>query len=470
MSDFNPFDEKHLGWIFEKVDSNSINLIRRESTTLEFKQNFNFGSITDYGKIGASFANRKGGYLVFGINDKNRAFEGMKDDQFERLDVAKIGSKFDEYFQPSIKWDSYVYNLEGKKAGIIYFFESKDKPIISTKNDSRANFSEGSIFYRYGGQVNNIRFPELNTIIHSKIENERISWQRFLSQVIQIKPEKALILDLDRGIISEGDQKIIIDESIIDKFKFIKEGEFNEKSGAPTLKLVGTISNISAESGKIIEKPVPTPYAITADRIFEAFFTQSCDHPFEFISSFCHESSPNLPMWFFLSKSGKSIHQVEDIWSSFKDAKKYVRRHLIKRLTDDNDRFYAIAKIHPLEEDFSLTDIGIFNEYVESIKNRLKLTKRSNAMVERSIVYSAVISGHTDIITNLIETNPRPVFEAISHLPSNYISENKDWILKSLKTIYSLNLDNSYKTGFRKAVCSVDIKLYHPNYGEISLI
>lgn len=272
-----------------------------------------------------------------------------------------------------------------------------------------------------------------------------------------------MILDLDKGIINEGNQKIIIDESIIGKFKLIKEGEFNEKIGAPTLKLVGSISNVSTEFGKVIEKPIPTPYAITANRIYEAFFNQTCDYPFEFISSFCYESSSNLPLWFFLSKSGKSVHEVEDAWSSFKDARKDVRQNLIKRLTDDHNGAYIIAKVLPLDDDFSMIDIGTFNEYVGIIKNRLTLSKRSDPIVERSIIYDAVMRGHTDIVTNLIENKPRPVFEAISHLPSNCISENKDWILKSLKTIYSLNLDASYKTNFRKTVCSVDIKLYQPD-------
>lgn len=467
MSDFDPFNEKYLKRIFEKVGVDSSNLTRRESTTLEFKQNFNFNSIADYGKVGASFANRKGGYLVFGIIDKTKAFEGMKDDQFERMDVAKISSKFDEYFQPSIKWDSYVYKEEGKKAGIIYFFESKDKPIISTRNDSRGNFSEGSIFYRYGGQVNNIRFPELSSIIQSKIENERISWQKFLSQVIQIKPEKALILDLDKGIINEGNQKIIIDESIVDKFKFIKEGEFNEKRGAPTLKLVGSISNISAEVGKVIEKMVPTPYAITADRIFETFFNQSCDQPLEYINALCYESSYYFPLWFFVSESEKSVNEIEDTWLSCKNARTDIRRNLIHRLSSDNERSYEIGNILSLHNDFSMLEAENIEKYAENIKTNLKLSQRSTPTIERSIVYNAVISGYTSIVSDLIEKNPRPVFEAISHLPPNYVSENRDWLLKSLKTIYSLNQNSSNKTNFRKAICSVDTKLYHP---EINII
>jgi hypothetical protein len=302
----------------------------------------------------------------------------------------------------------------------------------------------------------------LNKIIHSKIENERISWQKFLSRIIQIRPEKALILDLDKGIINEGNQKIIIDESIVDKFKLIKEGEFNEKIGAPTLKLVGSISNSSVEIGKVIEKPILTPYAITTDRIFEAFFNQSCSQPFEFLSRLCYESSHYFPIWFFVSKSKKSVNEVEDVWSSFQDVMKDIRENLIDRLSSDHESSYEIAKILPLEDDFSLLDVGHFEEYALDIKNKLRLPERSIHKIKRSIVYNAIMSGHTDIVTNIIENDPRPVFEALSHIPSNNISKNKDWVLKSLKDVHSLDQNTFSKTDFRKAVCSVDIKLYHP--------
>lgn len=67
MNDSDPFDEKSLRWLFEKVDNDSNHLMRRESASLEFKENFSFASLSEYGKIGASFANRSGGYLIFGI-------------------------------------------------------------------------------------------------------------------------------------------------------------------------------------------------------------------------------------------------------------------------------------------------------------------------------------------------------------------------------------------------------------------
>lgn len=74
------------------------------------------------------------------------------------------------------------------------------------------------------------------------------------------------------------------------------------------------------------------------------------------------------------------------------------------------------------------------------------------------------ISEVLNIVNNWIENNSRPTYEAISHLPSNYINENKSWVLKSLKAMHSLNLKDINKTNFRKAVCSVDIKLFHPMY------
>lgn len=47
-------------------------LVSRESGWLEFKESFNWNSKDRYAKSIASFANNKGGYIVFGIKDKPR--------------------------------------------------------------------------------------------------------------------------------------------------------------------------------------------------------------------------------------------------------------------------------------------------------------------------------------------------------------------------------------------------------------
>lgn len=42
---------------------------RRESSTLEFKANFNRAQLPSYAKTMAAFANNRGGIIAFGITD-----------------------------------------------------------------------------------------------------------------------------------------------------------------------------------------------------------------------------------------------------------------------------------------------------------------------------------------------------------------------------------------------------------------
>ena len=55
-------------------------------------------------------------------------------------------------------------------------------------------------------------------------------------------PQNAAILNTERSLIEKDDTKILVlDEVLANKIKFIKEGEFVEKNGATTLKLVGDV-------------------------------------------------------------------------------------------------------------------------------------------------------------------------------------------------------------------------------------
>lgn len=68
------------------------------------------------------------------------------------------------------------------------------------------------------------------------------------------------LLDTYKGEINVGNGKIIIDKNVIDKIKFIQEGRFVEKEGAPTLKLLGDIEGI-----------FDTENSIPTDKLFPLF-------------------------------------------------------------------------------------------------------------------------------------------------------------------------------------------------------
>lgn len=61
-----------------------------------------------------------------------------------------------------------------------------------------------------------------------------------------VGPRNTQILDKYNGELTYGDSKILIDKSLLDQIRFIKEGHFTEKEGEgiPTLKLAGTIEGL----------------------------------------------------------------------------------------------------------------------------------------------------------------------------------------------------------------------------------
>jgi len=64
--------------IFQFRSSASNQLKSRESGWLEFKESFNWNAKSKYAKSIAAFANRKGGYLVYGVRNSPRELIGLK--------------------------------------------------------------------------------------------------------------------------------------------------------------------------------------------------------------------------------------------------------------------------------------------------------------------------------------------------------------------------------------------------------
>ena len=79
-----PFSDKCLGKVFKCNTSNPYKLISRESSTLEFKESFNASALYKYAKTMAAFANKDGGYIIFGVKDKPRTVVGLNNDTFEK--------------------------------------------------------------------------------------------------------------------------------------------------------------------------------------------------------------------------------------------------------------------------------------------------------------------------------------------------------------------------------------------------
>ncbi len=232
-------------------------LFHREGQELEFKEQFNYAGLADYLKDFAAFSNNKGGYLIFGVLDAPRTATGMSErsiQQFERIDTERITGFLLECFSGNVTWEQAVIRFGEMSFGVFRISEANTKPIIAKRDEGREQtIKNGDIYFRYGGRTQKIQYAELEAIINKRVAQNNSQWLDLMLKIGKAGPQNAAILDTEKSVIEKNDSKIlVIDESLAKKLKFIKEGEFVEKDGSTTLKLVGDV--VPIDKVEVIKK------------------------------------------------------------------------------------------------------------------------------------------------------------------------------------------------------------------------
>ena len=95
----------------------------------------------------------------------------------------------------------------------------------------------------------------------------RIGRQQQLISAMLRELQNIEILDLFNGELSYGEQKIVLEDSLLDKLNVIKEGSFTEKEGEgiPVLKLIGEIEGL-VNSDEVVVNP-ETMYPMTTRQL-----------------------------------------------------------------------------------------------------------------------------------------------------------------------------------------------------------
>ena len=321
----NPLDESELFKIFKTSTEYPDRLIKREDRNHEFKTSFNIANAATYLKTIAAFANNEGGYIIFGVQDKPHIMLGLDEkglNRFSTLPVEKFTQIMHDYFSPDIEWTNCIYEYRNLSFGIIYIYPAKVKPIICKKSydcstEQKYSLKESDIYYRYGGRTERIKYPELQRIIDEKRAIEERQWMRFLFDAARVGVENACIIDLTKGEISGAGGRIVIDDDLLKKISFIKEGEFVEKAGAPTLRLIGNVQPI--ETGKMVVAATKNVIkAIEQTDIVESFLNdEQVENAIDYIKRICSSTSGNLPVYHYLRLCGKSkediINELDDM-------------------------------------------------------------------------------------------------------------------------------------------------------------
>lgn len=300
----------NLGMIFRFDETQPGRLISRESGKLEFKESFNFGSIDEYAKTAAAFANSQGGYIVFGVQDQPREAVGLKGSSFVNLDVAKLTQALNDRFSPEIAWEAHTHVIGEKIFGILYFAEASVKPVLCTRNG--AAIKEGDIYYRYRGQSQRIKYPELRGILEGQAAKERQLWMQYLQKMSKIGIQNVAVLDTLSGELSAQGNTFLIPESLIPKLNIVKSGFLTTDTGSPTLRLLGDASVVSSD---VLQSQLRIPSSIGKAEIIEVFLLgEDVISPIEYLRRICDEKSPNLPIYFFITQLRLSLNEImEDL-------------------------------------------------------------------------------------------------------------------------------------------------------------
>lgn len=245
--------------IFKFLINAKGHIRHRESSDLEFKQSFHYESIPFYLRSLVAMANNKGGQIIFGIKNSPHVPEGLKTDKFANCDPKEINEKMQEYFSHQFDWYMETIEYDGKQFGQIWVPESNNKPILCKKNNEKNKLREGAIYFRYRGETKEIAYPELYKLIEAEKEKEKRLWMEHIQKISAFGPQNIHILDSVNGNVSIGSKSVLLDKSLLSKIKFIKEGAFTEKDGAPALVLKGEISGL-IDQDKIVSSDDIYPY------------------------------------------------------------------------------------------------------------------------------------------------------------------------------------------------------------------
>ena len=431
----NPLSVENISELFA-LNSERNKMIRRESVSLEYKESFNYGSMAMYFRTIASFANRNGGYIIFGIKDKPREPIGLKAKNlkmFENLKIEEFTKNLNEYFSLEIMWEHCIYEFENKFFGIIYIHELENKPAICKKNydpkEEKYSLKDGDIYYRYSGRSQKIRYPELMEIIDKKRKNEERMWMDYLIKSSRIGIENIGLLNLKSGNIQGKNIKsIYIDEELLKQIKFIQEGNFSETKGSPALKLMGEIENINGE--KIIikeEKEKIKIRGISEIDIIETFLKDKdvSEEAEEYIKEITNCKSGFVPVYYYLilnnCTSDEGIEIIENVNVRTKAKTKVIER--LKEKRREKEKIPLNSK--------------------ETIENILK------NVIKESF--------------ELKEDNPGTFLKSIICADDQIIIEHTVFIKRILLEIFNkyYSSENRALVGkIRKAICRVDETMY----------
>lgn len=323
LSDGGFMDEAILAGMFEKQPQGTWRFKHGESDQHECKLDFGFRHAGKWLRAVAALANNAGGYVVFGVKDKSikdgmidpdsyRVY-GLSKPEFANADPADFTMRIKATFDPTPRVETATLDLEGFCVGIMYVHQHGSRPVIAQKGDGE-HVKEGDIFFRYPGQSARVKYSDLRAILDERDRQSREQILPMVEKLLKLGPRDAMVADLAEGVLSSENRSIVIGEDLLEKIKFIRQGEFQEKKGQTTLKLVGEVKAFEMDGGSVHKA-----FVTAADLLEDFLHLKSPRDPKEYIRCAVEGGSGSwLPMHYYARKARLSTEELANFIMSTK--------------------------------------------------------------------------------------------------------------------------------------------------------
>lgn len=362
---------KRASLLFELRKGGHWHLKNGETTDQECKEVFNPKNLYPLIKAIAAFANARGGFIFFGIKDEESYVEGLPDTAFQDTDIANIMEKVKSHLSPTPIFSKHLVELGDKVVGAIYVEKQKVPPVMVCRDGTK--LTEGSILFRYSGSSSPIRFGDLHNMLIERDQAAHSSLLKSAARLSEIGLDQALILDAKHRTIDAGDTKITIDQDLANQLNFIREGEFDERKGAPALRLIGTVKSTN-ENGEALEQIIRRN--LTATDVLRAYLYRNPIHSLkDYIGNSNFVQKQWLPIYYFIKleklEVADAIQLITETEALFPNSKKKILHRLHGNLSAFKE---PASTILPLVEE--IISKGVEGEY------DLNQTRRTNLAIQ----------------------------------------------------------------------------------------
>jgi hypothetical protein len=138
-----------------------------------------------------------------------------------------------------------VIEVGGLQVGYVCVEPLIDKPVIVHRPGDRLD--DGAILFRYPAESAPIKFGDLRTLLDARDAKRLRALVDVTRKIAEIGVENSAVLNVADGSLEVAGRPMQIDQALVDQINFIKEGQFDEVAGAPTLKLLGEITAAGGE-------------------------------------------------------------------------------------------------------------------------------------------------------------------------------------------------------------------------------